>query len=1009
MKQEIVARKKAELYLESSHGLLDSIFEHIPGMIVLKRVSDRRIARINQSGERMLNRSRDLLLGRSNEEIYSPALAYYLTQCDDQVLEQSELAKLPVQRVEMPSTEPRWIGYSKTVLRDRNGAPQYILEFGEDMTERENLDRRLKDQLNFHEQMIEAFPGPVFSKDTAGRYLAVNTSFEKFVAKPRSEIIGKTEFDIAPEQQANEYDAADRALMEAGGRQVYESQVKSADGGIAETMFHKAVFKARDGSKAGIVGVALDISARKKAERHLTNLNRILTVLSEINHLIIHMRESNSLLVEARRILQEKGGFPAVWIHTKKDGVSQFIADASMRRYAVRICNEIDNPERRCWPDRRLHCAELDCCNLELASDLRRKGLQSLIHLPMCSGGVDWGDIGILGSIGYAFSAQEQSLLEELASNLSFALNALLQQERRQEAENKLELSARVFDSSSEAFIITDSANHVLMVNRAFSVLTGYRADEVIGKSPSLLNSSREDAGNFDNPSQTLEEHGEWQGEVVIRRKSGEEFQGWLTTNPVRDDEGRLSNHVAVFSDLTAQKIIEARVDFLVHFDSLTGLPNRTHFLHRLTQALVNAQSAGKHIAVIYLDLDRFKLINETVGHVAADQLLIEVSSRLTAAAGNILDIARLNGDQFALLTPSLDSVDKVAEFVTQIQRQLGQSFQSFLESEIRVTASMGVSVFPDDGHEAEILVRNADSAMHSAIADGGNTCRFFRREMNQNAGERVQLESLLYQAMDRGELAVHFQPLVDATNGRIAGAESLLRWHCPELGGNVCPSIFIPLLEETRLVRNIGEWVLNQACAQLGQWQKIGTGELFVAVNISALQLTDDLPGVIAKAISDHAISPARLEIELTESAIMRDPEHGIRILHELKALGVRLSIDDFGTGYSSLSYLKRLPISTLKIDHSFVLDIPGDAEAVSITRAIMALGHALQLNIVAEGVETQEQAEFLCHNGCDLLQGYYFSKPANAVEFTRTLNDAPTFILTKASQPKLKLLTGK
>lgn len=1009
LKKEITARIKAESFLERSHALLDSIFEHIPGMIVLKRVSDMRIARINRSGERILGRSRDLLTGRSNAEIYAPDLADFLTQGDADALARQGLVELPIRRVEMPGATPRWISYSKTVLRDRDGAAQYILEFGEDLTEREELDRRLVEQLHFHEQLIEAFPGPVFSKDLDGRYLAVNSPFEAFIGKPRDELVGKTVFEIAPEHLAREYDAADRALLEAGGNQVYESQVKVADGSVVETMFHKAVFRASDGSKAGIVGIALDISARKQAERRIENLNRVLLVLSEINHLIIHTREREDLLAEARRILQEKGGFPAVWIHVRHEGQSRFIADEPMRQYAARICDEIDNPDRRCWPDRRLHCEQLTCCDRNLASELDQLGLQSLMHLPLRSGDVDWGDIGIMGAAGQSFSEEEQSLLDELAGNLSFALDALHQNERRRLAEGKFELSARVFENNSEGIIITDEANRIVLVNKAFTTVTGYGAEEVIGKTPALLNSGRHSAEFLQQMWRTLEQDGEWRGEVINRRKNGDEFPEWLTISLVRNEAGRVTNHVAVFSDLTARRKIEARVDFLAHYDSLTALPNRDHFSKRLAAMIEEARGQGKRVAVIYFDLDRFKLVNETVGHVAADQLLVEVASRLVAEAKSKLDVARLGGDQFALMIPGVDTTAQAAQFVQKLQSRIGQPFLNFLEEEIHISASVGISVFPDDGDDAESLVRNADSAMYGAIEDGGNTYRFFRQEMNERAAERVQLESRLHHALERGELAVHYQPFVATASGRIVGAEALLRWRCAELGGYVNPAIFIPLLEETGLIRQVGEWVLNRACAEVRRWESSDGAKLFVAVNISALQLNEELPGIVAHAIAEHGISPSQLEIELTESAVMRDTEHGIRILNELKALGVQLSIDDFGTGHSSLSYLKSLPMTTLKIDRSFVLDTPHDPDAVSITRAILALGHALHLNIIAEGVETSEQAEFLAHNGCDLLQGYFFSKAVSAAEFSCLLAETPVFNLPAGAPRTLQLLRGK
>lgn len=1008
LRKEIAARIAAEDYLERSHGLLDSIFEHIPGMIVLKRVSDMRIARINSSGERMLGRSRDLLYGRCNDEIYAPDLAEMLTQADVQAVDQEGLVRLAVQRVEMPAATPRWIAYSMTTLRNREGVAQYILEFGEDVTEREDLQRRLEDQLRFLEQLIEAFPGPVFSKDVGGRYLAVNTQFEEFVGRPRTDLIGKTAFDIAPENLAQEYDQADRALMEAGGKQVYESKVKIADGGIVETMFHKAVFHASDGSKAGIVGIALDISARKDAERRVESLNRVLRVLSEINHLIIYTHAPLSLLEDARRILQGRGGFPVVWIHARIGGEMRIIADAAMQGYAERILAEIQNPQRRCWPERRLHCQTVHCCNAALGAELEQLGLQSLIHLPLRYGETEWGDIGILGAAGQAFTAEERALLDELAGNLAFALDAMHQEELRVAAESKLALSARVFENNSEGIVITDAGRRIVMVNNAFTAVTGYASAEVIGRTPALFGSRRHPAVFFRRLWQTLRRDGEWRGEVVSRRKNGEDFPGWLTVSQVRNDLGVVTNYVAVFSDLSARRQIEARLDFLAHFDALTALPNREHFNRRLAQALDDAKTGERRVAVICFDLDRFKLVNETLGNVAGDQLLVEVSRRLLTTVESKLDVARLGGDQFAVLVPDLDSVDQATQAVARIQEMLRKPFLQFAAQEIHISASIGVSMFPEDGDEAEVLGQNADSAMYTAGEEGGNTYRFFRQEMNVRAAERVQVESRLHHALERGEFSVHFQPFVAADNGRIVGAEALLRWNSRDAGSGVSPAVFIPLLEEIGLIRQVGQWVLRQACAEVKRWHAYSSDRLFVAVNISALQLTDELPQLVAAAIADSGISPAQLEIELTESAIMRDAEHGISLLHQLKSLGVKLSIDDFGTGYSSLAYLKRLPISTLKIDRSFVRDLPGDSEAASIARAILALGQSLHLDIIGEGVETRDQVEFLCHNGCDVLQGYYFSKSLSAEKFRLLLAESVDYSLPNTGQPRLQLLTG-
>lgn len=1005
LRKAMDARTQAEAHLERSHALLDSIFEHIPGMITLKRVSDLRIARINSAGERILGRTRASLIGRSSEEIYAPELADILETGDRDAIQCLDMIELPVQKVSVLAAEPRWISYRKTVLADRDGTPQYVLEFGEDVTEREKLDRHLRESLHLLEQLIEAIPGPFYSKKLDGKFMAVNAQFEKYTGISREEIIGKTAHDIAAHDYLMKEELrTDMALLSSGEKQIYEGRIQQDDGSAVDMMFHKAIFSSSNGKDRGIVGIALDISARKAAERQAASLNQILMVLTEINHLIIFTRDRISLLEEAQHVLQEKSGFPSVWIHFKDSDSTQIFADPKVRPYVERLRREIDNPQRRCWPQRRLHCETIECCNEELSKELDRIGLQSLLHLPLQTNGVERGGIGILGSTGQTYSTEEMALLEELAGNLSFALDAIDREQARLAAEGKLKVVARIFENSADGIIITDENNRIVTVNKAFSTLTGYSAEEVIGETPALLSSGQNPPHIYEQMWEALRQNGEWQGEILNRRRNGEEFLEWLGISVLNDESGKILNYVAVFSDISARRQIEERVHFLTHHDTLTSLPNREYFLHRVQEIVIGAEEQDQQIAVVYIDLDRFKLINETVGHVLGDKILMDIASRLLAVAENKADVSRLGGDQFALILTHLASSEETVQKVSSLQEKLHSSFE-FADQELYISTSIGISMFPDDGRDAEALMRNADSAMYKAIADGGNTYRFFRQEMNERAAERVRLESKLHHALERGELIVHFQPFVAAASGRIVGAEALLRWHCPDLENDIGPSIFIPLLEEIGLIQQVEEWVINKACEEVRRWQLVDGEERFVAINISALHLNGDIVRQVSRAIAEHGIAPSQLEIELTESAIMSDAANGIRILHELEALGVRLSIDDFGTGYSSLSYLKQLPVKTLKIDRSFVSDTPGDDEAVSITRAILALGHSLRLNIIAEGVETQGQVDFLRESGCDLLQGYYFAKPMPGAEFVQLLKQSRTYALPEISQRTLHL----
>jgi len=937
LQREVQARLMAEEHLERSHAMLDSMLEHFPGLVVIKRAADLRITRINRSAELILGRSRDTLIGRSSQEIYAPEFAERLLATDQEALAGGQVVHLPPERLDMPGQPPRWLSYRKLSLGDRDGQPQYVLEFGEDVTERERLYQEMREHLHFVEQLLEAMPGPLFYKDAEGRYLGANGAFERFIGRSRAQLVGRTVYDISPPELAAVYDQADRDLLASGGTQIYESRVTRADGSIADVMFHKAVFRSTGGEQGGIVGFALDISQRKLAERRVAQLNRILTVLGATSQLIIETRDRDRLVGETARLLCEKGGFPVAWVSLEDTGAPWVWGPPGAPTTVARLLEVVARPEGRpCWPRTRLSCRRPGCCDQELMTVLADAGFHSMIHLPLEYLGAVRGNVGILGGEEDLFDGDEDRLLAELATNIGHALEALHQEQARR-------------------------------------------------------------AG----------QRGEWRGEIVNRRKNGEYFPEWLTISMVRSDAGEVTNYVAVFSDLTARKQVEERLDFLAHYDALTALPNRILFTDRLDRALVQAARAGQKVALLFLDLDRFKLINETIGHSAGDELLRTVSDRLRAAAGTDDSVSRMGGDHFAVFASGLATADEAAGYARRLQKALEQPL--FAGREIHVSASIGISLFPDDGEDSETLAMNADSAMYQAIADGGNTVRFFRQDMNRENSVRVQIEGRLHRALERGELKVFYQPFVSAATRRVVGGEALLRWENPELDGFVSPSVFIPLLEETGLIMPVGEWVLGCALDEVARWRALAGDTLVVAVNVSAVQLADDeLPRKVATMLAERELDPGCLEIELTESAVMRDPQRGIRLLREFKILGIQISMDDFGTGYSSLSYLKQLPIGVLKIDRSFVMDTPGDGEAVTIVRAIIAMGHSLGLHVIAEGVESQAQADFLGEAGADILQGYFCSAAVPAEDFYHRLQ-AQHALVDKPGRPAgLRALAG-
>jgi len=560
--------------------------------------------------------------------------------------------------------------------------------------------------------------------------------------------------------------------------------------------------------------------------------------------------------------------------------------------------------------------------------------------------------------------------------------------------QHRLRLASHVFEHSTEGIMITDADCRILLVNKAFESTTGYETAEAIGQTPHLLRSGMHGAEFYRAMWDSIMANGEWHGEIVNRRKNGEQYPEWLTISVIRNESGEITNYVAVFSDLTQRKQVEDKLNFLAYYDTLTGLPNRMLFTDRLTHALTQAQQSSMHVAVVFLDLDRFKRVNETLGHKAGDELLRTVSQRLLGCIRGGDSASRLGGDAFSIVLTDLSTPHDAAVIADKVLRELSRPI-TLDDNEIVISASLGISVYPDDGRDAETLVKNADSAMYQAAASGSGTYRFYTHDMNARSAERLSLEGRLRHALERGELRLHYQPLVSATDSRIVGAEALLRWQREE--GTVNPVAFVPLLEETGLIIPVGEWVLRAACEHLKRWRLAGFADLVCAVNFSVQQFRH--PGVlhvIRTVLDDVGIPPDAIELELTESMLMSDPETSASRMKAIKDMGLRLAIDDFGTGYSSLNYLRRFPIDTLKIDRSFVQDAPHDGNAGAIVEAIIGISRSLRLGTVAEGVETAKQAMYLREEHCDVMQGFHFAHPMPNEEFMAFLHRSRTIPLS-------------
>ncbi|NNA01875.1 phosphodiesterase DibA [Pseudomonas lundensis] len=553
---------------------------------------------------------------------------------------------------------------------------------------------------------------------------------------------------------------------------------------------------------------------------------------------------------------------------------------------------------------------------------------------------------------------------------------------RRQRLDQeRLRQAAVVFDCTREGVLVSDHNGVIVHVNPALVKITGYAPEEVLGQRPNMFKSGHHGPEFYQAVFESLEKTGEWHGEIWNRRKSGEIYPQWQTIRAVRDNKDQITHYVAVFSDISAIKNTQSELMRLAHHDPLTDLPNRLLFTDRAEQALAYAQRHKSGCALLMIDLDHFKIINDSMGHNVGDLLLKAVGERLTAVFGKGFTVARLGGDEFAVLVENCTQVAQAAGFAQQVLEVMKGAF--ILEThQLFISASVGISLYPNDALNAEQLLRNADSALFKAKSAGREGYALYTEELTAHAQYRIEVASDLRRALEQQELRVYFQPVHDLTTSRMVGVEALVRWQHPQRG-LVAPGEFIPIAERTGLIAEIDAWVLEQACWQMCQWQAAGVDLSFVAVNISSrLFARPELYQLVSTVLADTGLNPALLELEVTESAVMDNSEVALEQMHRLRELGLRLAIDDFGTGFSSLLRLKRLPVQKLKIDQGFVAGLPGDDDDVAIVRAVIALAQSMGMQVHAEGIEYVEQAQFLLDHHCDLGQGYWFGRPMPARE---------------------------
>ncbi|MFQ5588396.1 MAG: putative bifunctional diguanylate cyclase/phosphodiesterase [Nitrospiria bacterium] len=572
---------------------------------------------------------------------------------------------------------------------------------------------------------------------------------------------------------------------------------------------------------------------------------------------------------------------------------------------------------------------------------------------------------------------------------LGIMANRLALELERRSAEDALKLAESVFNESIEAILITDRDANILRVNPAFTRMTGYSALEVVGKNPRILSAKHHNKAFYERFWHALLNEGVWRGEIWNRRRNGEVFPQWQSVSVVRDKTGKIIQFISISNDITEKKASEERIHHLAHFDVLTDLPNRASFQNEFKRAVAHAAREDSQLALLFIDIDHFKLINDAYGHLVGDEVLKYVGQCLVDLVREDDLVARLGGDEFTIVLAGVRARNDPVLIAKKILHRLETPFQ-YKETEVLTTTSIGISLFPENGTDASSLLKNADMAMYRAKELGRNSYQFFTEEMNQEVQKRLLMEADLRKAIERGEFLLHYQPQISIASGKIIACEALIRWQHPTQG-LIAPALFIPIAEENGLINPISEWALEAACNQWRAWQDDGIPPVTMAVNLSGRQFTSEhLVQVVNKAITGTGIEPKYLELELTESVLMLNVKTTNRILSALREMEISLSVDDFGTGYSSLAYLKRFPINKLKIDQSFVRDLANDPDDAAIVTATITLAHNLHLTAIAEGVETEHQLDFLKKNGCDQFQGYHFSRPLPSDEITHLLKTA-------------------
>ena len=781
-------------------------------------------------------------------------------------------------------------------------------------------------------------------------------------------------------------------------------RLKAKDGSYKWILVRGRVYKYDiNGKPTAIIGTHTDITELNEINEKLLRLNNFYEALLLSNRLLISELNLEAIFSEICKLAVEYGKLmmARVEVVNEQNGTFQqvalYIKDDRCLDYLQEIKNVNTTEDRRQMGYMRAYTSKdivivKDFQTDEHVTEVIKKAalkanINSAVAFPLLYKDMVYAVFTLYSDRVNFFDGDILDLINYLANDLSYAIERNIESESRKAFEKQLHLIYQAINNVNEAIIITDENKKIVMVNKSFEPLLGFKEVEVINKDISILNSGRHPNEFFKIMWSVLKNTGHWQGEIYTRLKDGSIIPTWTSITVIKDENNIIRNYICIITDLTGRKEIEDKILYLSNYDSLTGLPNRVLFIDRLEQSIASAKRFNKKFALIYLDIDRFKAINDNLGHNFGDKLLEHIAVRLKSIIRGTDTLSRPTGDEFYIIINDIGDLDDVVTVIRKIFDKISEPFD--IEGyKLNITASVGVTVYPEDGQNAGVIMRNAEAALYYAKELGRNTYQFYKAEMTTKSKYAFELKNRLKKALEDGEFVLFYQPKICIKTRQIVGAEALIRWMHPERG-LIPPNDFIHIAEYSGLIKQIGEWVIEEACNQLKEWKKKGLPEITVSVNVSSIQFQDrNLKKQVEVNLKKSNILPHQIELELTETIIMKDSETAMQLLNALKAMNILISIDDFGTGYSSLSYLKRFPIDTIKIDRSFISSLTrANGEDTSIVRTIINLGKNLGLKVIAEGVETQEQLELLETWGCDEYQGYYFSKPVPANEFEQLL----------------------